>query len=85
MAEKIKSSSIVEELEKAYLDYSMSVIVGRALPNVYDGLKPVHQRILYAMSKIGLSSSSSYKKSRSTETTPPRTDTRKYVCQKSRN
>jgi DNA gyrase subunit A len=63
MAEKIKSSSIVEELEKAYLDYSMSVIVGRALPNVYDGLKPVHQRILYAMSKIGLSSSSAYKKS----------------------
>jgi len=63
MAEKIKSSSIVEELEKAYLDYSMSVIVGRALPDVRDGLKPVHQRVLYAMSKIGLTSSSSFKKS----------------------
>jgi DNA gyrase subunit A len=63
MAEKIKSSSIVEELEKAYLDYSMSVIVGRALPDVRDGLKPVHTRVLYAMSKLGLFSSSSYKKS----------------------
>jgi len=63
MAEKIRSSSIVEELEKAYLDYSMSVIVGRALPDVRDGLKPVHQRVLYAMSKIGLTSSSSFKKS----------------------
>jgi len=63
MAEKIRNSSIVEELEKAYLDYSMSVIVGRALPDVRDGLKPVHQRVLYAMSKIGLTSSSSFKKS----------------------
>jgi DNA gyrase subunit A len=63
MAEKIKSSSIVEELEKSYLDYSMSVIVGRALPDVRDGLKPVHTRVLYAMSKLGLLSNSSYKKS----------------------
>ena len=63
MAEKIRSSSIVEELEKAYLDYSMSVIVGRALPDVRDGLKPVHQRVLYAMSKVGLTSSASFKKS----------------------
>ncbi len=63
MAEKIKNSSIVDELEKAYLDYSMSVIVGRALPDVRDGLKPVHTRVLYAMSKLGLLSSSSYKKS----------------------
>jgi DNA gyrase subunit A len=63
MAEKIRSSSIVEELEKAYLDYSMSVIVGRALPDVRDGLKPVHQRVLYAMSKLGLTSGSSFKKS----------------------
>jgi len=65
MSEKIRNTSIVEELEKAYLDYSMSVIVGRALPDVRDGLKPVHQRVLYAMSKIGLSSSSSFKKSAS--------------------
>jgi DNA gyrase subunit A len=63
MSEKIKRTSIVEEMEKAYLDYSMSVIVGRALPEVRDGLKPVHRRILYAMSKIGLTSQSSYKKS----------------------
>jgi len=63
MSEKIRNSSIVEELEKAYLDYSMSVIVGRALPDVRDGLKPVHQRVLYAMSKLGLSSNSSFKKS----------------------
>jgi DNA gyrase subunit A len=63
MAEKIKNSSIVAELEKAYIDYSMSVIVGRALPDVRDGLKPVHTRVLYAMSKLGLLSSSSYKKS----------------------
>jgi DNA gyrase subunit A len=63
MAGKIKTSSIVEELEKSYLDYSMSVIVGRALPDVRDGLKPVHRRILYAMSKLGLTSGASYKKS----------------------
>ncbi len=63
MAEKIKKASIVEEMEKAYLDYSMSVIVGRALPEVRDGLKPVHRRILYAMSKLGLTSQSAFKKS----------------------
>jgi len=63
MAEKVKKASIVKEMERAYLDYSMSVIVGRALPDVRDGLKPVHRRILYAMSKLGLSSQSSYRKS----------------------
>ncbi|MEO0292995.1 MAG: DNA gyrase subunit A [candidate division WOR-3 bacterium] len=63
MAERIKESSIIEELEKSYLDYSMSVIVGRALPDVRDGLKPVHRRILYAMRNLGLSSTSPFKKS----------------------
>ncbi|WP_024789160.1 DNA gyrase subunit A [Lebetimonas sp. JH292] len=55
--------SIEETLAKSYLEYSMSVIVGRALPDVRDGLKPVHRRILYAMYKMGISASSPYKKS----------------------
>jgi len=54
---------IEETLAKSYLEYSMSVIVGRALPDVRDGLKPVHRRILYAMYKMGITSSSPYKKS----------------------
>jgi len=54
---------IEETLAKSYLEYSMSVIVGRALPDVRDGLKPVHRRILYAMYKMGITSSSAYKKS----------------------
>ncbi|MDZ4230120.1 MAG: DNA gyrase subunit A, partial [Candidatus Veblenbacteria bacterium] len=45
---------IVEEMQESYLDYAMSVIVSRALPDVRDGLKPVHRRILYAMWDIGL-------------------------------
>jgi len=52
---KIIESDIVPEMEKSYLDYSMSVIVQRALPDVKDGLKPVHRRIIYAMDKMGLS------------------------------
>ena len=47
--QKIIPVEIVDEMEKSYLDYSMSVIVGRALPDVRDGLKPVHRRILYTM------------------------------------
>jgi len=54
---------IVEEMEQAYIDYAMSVIVQRALPSVEDGLKPVHRRILYAMHSIGLDSSKPTKKS----------------------
>ena len=54
---------IEEQLTKSYLEYSMSVIVGRALPDVRDGLKPVHRRILYAMYKMGITARSSYKKS----------------------
>lgn len=52
---KILNVDIVPEMEKSYLDYSMSVIVSRALPDVRDGLKPVHRRILYAMNQMGLS------------------------------
>jgi len=55
--------NIEDTLAKSYLEYSMSVIVGRALPDVRDGLKPVHRRILYAMQKMGITSSSAYKKS----------------------
>src|SRR5947208_10756614 len=49
--------------EKAYLDYSMYVILDRALPNIADGLKPVQRRIIYAMSELGLSATAKYKKS----------------------
>ena len=55
-------TSMVEEMEKSYLDYAMSVIVSRALPDVRDGLKPVHRRILYAMKGLNLNKKSSYKK-----------------------
>jgi DNA gyrase subunit A len=46
--------NIEDEMRKSYLDYSMSVIIGRALPDIRDGLKPVHRRILYGMSEMGL-------------------------------
>lgn len=59
----LKHVSIVEEMEKSYLDYAMSVIVSRALPDVRDGLKPVHRRILYSMYASGIHHTSSYKKS----------------------
>ena len=49
----ISSISLVEEMKRSYLDYAMSVIVSRALPDCRDGLKPVHRRILYAMSESG--------------------------------
>ena len=53
---------IEDELRTSYLDYAMSVIVSRALPDVRDGLKPVHRRILYTMHEMGLSSTASYRK-----------------------
>jgi DNA gyrase subunit A len=59
----IKPVMIEEEMKNSYLDYAMSVIVSRALPDVRDGLKPVHRRILYAMDGLGLHSNTSYKKS----------------------
>lgn len=55
--------NIEEQMKTAYIDYSMSVIVGRALPDIRDGLKPVHRRILYAMNELGLQSNRPYKKS----------------------
>jgi DNA gyrase subunit A len=60
---KIRHISIVEEMQKSYLDYAMSVIVSRALPDVRDGLKPVHRRILYSMYKSGMHHTGPYKKS----------------------
>ncbi len=60
---EIQTIKIEETLQNSYLDYSMSVIVGRALPDVRDGLKPVHRRILYAMDKLNLSFGAKYKKS----------------------
>jgi len=61
--EKVLPRLIEEEMRESFLDYSMSVIVQRALPDVRDGLKPVHRRILYAMDQIGLSAGRPYKKS----------------------
>mgnify|MGYP001594518060 FL=1 len=60
---KVQPANIVEEMQKSYLDYAMSVIVARALPDVRDGLKPVHRRILYAMHQMGLTHSSAFTKS----------------------
>ena len=59
----IKPRAIVEEMEESYLDYAMSVIIARALPDVRDGLKPVHRRILYAMYEDGLRHTSKFRKS----------------------
>jgi DNA gyrase subunit A len=61
--EKIVKVNIEEEMKSAYIDYSMSVIVSRALPDVRDGLKPVHRRVLFGMSDLGLAASRPYKKS----------------------
>ncbi|GAB4419296.1 MAG: DNA gyrase subunit A [Bacteroidia bacterium] len=61
--EKIVIRIIEEEMKHAYIDYSMSVIVARALPDVRDGLKPVHRRVLYGMAELGLTSNRAYKKS----------------------
>lgn len=60
---KLQPTEITQEMRKSYLDYAMSVIVARALPDVKDGLKPVHRRILYSMHQMGLSHSSRYSKS----------------------
>ncbi len=61
--EEIVSAHIEDEMRRSYIDYAMSVIVGRALPDVRDGLKPVHRRILYAMQEIGLSHNKPFRKS----------------------
>jgi len=61
--ERILPRLIEDEMRESYIDYSMSVIVGRALPDVRDGLKPVHRRVLYAMNELGLLPNRAYKKS----------------------
>ena len=63
IAKEILPVNIEDELKQSYLDYAMSVIVGRALPDVRDGLKPVHRRALYAMSELGNDWNKPYKKS----------------------
>lgn len=63
IAKEILQVTIEDELKKSYLDYSMSVIIGRALPDVRDGLKPVHRRVLYAMNELGNDWNKPYKKS----------------------
>jgi DNA gyrase subunit A len=62
----IKPREIVEEMKESYIDYAMSVIVSRALPDVRDGLKPVHRRILYAMHEMGLTSGAKFRKAAAT-------------------
>ena len=61
--EKIIPINIEDEMKTAYIDYSMSVIVSRALPDVRDGLKPVHRRVLYGMQELGVNYNKPYKKS----------------------
>ena len=65
LAERVSNVRVEEEMEQSYIDYAMSVIVGRALPDARDGLKPVQRRILYAMHEMGVSSGSSHRKSSS--------------------
>src|SRR3990167_9875270 len=60
---KVNKREIVQELKESYIDYAMSVIVARALPDVRDGFKPVHRKILYAMNELGLSASGKFRKS----------------------
>ena len=63
IALELDSIDIEDEMKQSYLDYAMSVIVGRELPDVRDGLKPVHRRVLYAMRELGNNWNGSYKKS----------------------
>ena len=60
---KILPIEIASEMKKSYIDYAMSVIVGRALPDVRDGLKPFHRRILYSMNELNLTPDKPYRKS----------------------
>jgi DNA gyrase subunit A len=63
ITDKIIPVTLEEEMKSSYIDYSMSVIVSRALPDVRDGLKPVHRRVLYGMHELGMAYNKSYKKS----------------------
>ncbi len=65
--EKILPVSLEEEMKSSYIDYAMSVIVARALPDVRDGLKPAHRRVLYGMSELGLAFNRPYKVGRISE------------------
>src|SRR5436189_2866761 len=60
---RIEQRELAEEMRSSYLDYAMSVIVGRALPDARDGLKPVHRRVLYAMNEMGNTYNAKYRKS----------------------
>jgi DNA gyrase subunit A len=62
LAKEVLQVNLEDEMRKSYLDYAMSVIVGRALPDVRDGLKPVHRRVLFAMSVLGNDYKRAYKK-----------------------
>ena len=62
-AKKIVKVDIEKEMKKSYIDYAMSVIVSRALPDVRDGLKPVHRRILYSMNELGVTPDKPFRKS----------------------
>ena len=64
--DRLQENNIVQEIESSFLEYSMSVIVARALPDLRDGLKPVHRRILYTMDQDGLTSDKPYRKSATT-------------------
>ena len=61
--ENIKDINLTDEMEDSFIDYAMSVIVSRALPDVRDGLKPVHRRILYGMNEMGVTPDKAHKKS----------------------
>jgi DNA gyrase subunit A len=63
-ASEHKPINIEDEMRRSYLDYAMSVIIGRALPDVRDGLKPVHRRVLWAMHELGNTYNKPYKKER---------------------
>ena len=62
-AKEVLHVNLEDEMKQSYLDYAMSVIVGRALPDIRDGLKPVHRRVLFGMSELGLTYNKAHKKS----------------------
>ena len=68
-AGRIEPRELEQEMRSSYLDYAMSVIVGRALPDVRDGLKPVHRRVLYAMHDAGLQPNRPYRSARASSAT----------------
>ena len=63
VAHNLRNVKIEDEMKNCYIDYAMSVIIGRALPDVRDGLKPVHRRILYAMHQMGMTPDKPFRKS----------------------